>query len=74
MHRAQLQTCDALALADLNEAVKVDSENMDALILRSSLFDIAGDKERSFLDLRRVTIIAPQVRPQNKERCILVSV
>ena len=61
-HRALLHLDNTLALRDLNEALQCNAEDVDALVLRASIYKLLGDKERSFLDLRRASIIAPQVR------------
>ena len=59
--RAALQVETEQALADLSAALRVDPDNVDALLLRAGVYDTMGDKERSFLDLRRIRIVAPQV-------------
>ena len=59
--RAALQVENEQALADLSAALRVDPDNVDALLLRAGVYDTMGDKERSFLDLRRIRIVAPQV-------------
>lgn len=49
------------AVADLDAALRIDPDNLDCLTLRAKLYDECGDKERCFLDLRRVAVLAPKV-------------
>lgn len=60
--RASLRLDRQDALADLALALRIDPDNVDALLLRAGLYDAFGDSERSFLDLRRVSLVAPRVR------------
>jgi hypothetical protein len=59
-HRAALVTDHRSAIADLETALRIDPENVRCLALRAGLYDLCGDAERCFLDLRRVEMLAPQ--------------
>ena len=60
--RAALTADSNRAIADLDAALRMDPENVDCLIIRAGIFDACGDKERCFLDLRRIACLDPKVR------------
>lgn len=60
--RAALTADSSRAIADLDAALRMDPDNVDCLIIRAGIFDACGDKERCFLDLRRIACLDPKVR------------
>jgi hypothetical protein len=58
--RAALQET-ALARADIDQALRLNPNDVEALLFRAQLHRAAGDEQRCFLDLRAAQILAPQV-------------